>query len=267
MMTMIMKELKSRRLMLLGFCIATFGFLWLYISLWPFIQSQSQSYTKLLDSFPKGFSQAFGIDANFLTSIEGYLGGEMYTLIWPLLAIILAVSGAGSTLAGEIEKGTIGTLLSQPFSRVRLAASKYVAGLITLVVFVFASVVLAIPLAAVYRVTFWSYNFWVLSLLALLFGLAVYSFAFFVSAVSSERTRVYAISGGVLLIMYVANIISGLKANLSWLKYVSAFHYFNSSSALLSGRLDSLSIAVFTLSILLFAALGFIGFSRRDISV
>lgn len=267
MKALILKELKERRFSLIAYSAAAVAFLWLYISLFPSLQAQSAGLNKLYESFPKGISDAFGFDSSFLATVQGYLAGEFYSLTWQLLLIIFMVSRAGSTLAGEIERGTIGTLLAQPFSRTKLFVSKYLAGVYSLLIFIIASVLAAIPISYAYKIDLWSSNFFMLAGVALLLGLAVYSFTMFLSALSSERSKVYGTVGGVLFVMYVLNIVSGLKPSLKNLQYASIFHYFKPSDILVRHHISPLDIAVFAGIAIVFSALAVFIFNKRDISI
>lgn len=267
MKTIIIKELRERKFSLIAYCLASLGFLWLYISLFPSMHAQSETLNKLYDSLPKGFSDAFGFDSNFLATIHGFLAGEFYSLTWQLLVIIFMVSRAGSSFAGEIERGTIGTLLAQPISRTKLFFAKYSASVIALLVFIVVSVLLAIPISMLYNIDVWSRNFLALSFVSFLFAMAVYSFTLFLSAISSERSKVYGVLGGLLFIMYVLNIVSGMRVSFKNLQYASIFHYFKPSEILVYNRLNWIDIGVFASITLIFSALALFVFNKRDISI
>jgi ABC-type transport system involved in multi-copper enzyme maturation permease subunit len=267
MKAIILKELRERRWSLLAYSVMTLVFIWMYISIFPSLQAQSQGFSQVLDSLPQGIAQTFGIDSGFLTNIHGYLAGEMYSLIWPILAITFLLSRAGGMLAGEIEKGTITTLLAMPLSRTKLFVSKYLAGVFALIVFIVASILATIPLAAAYKVTYWSHNFLLLSWLALLFGLAIFSFSYMLSALFSERSKVYAVVGGLLFVMYALNIISNLKTSLNWMHNFSVFYYFDTHGALVEGATNPKAYLLFGIATVVFSIVGWWIFTRRDISV
>jgi len=44
---------------------------------------------------------------SFLASIEGFLAAENYSIMWPIILIILTLSLGASAIAGEIEEGTM----------------------------------------------------------------------------------------------------------------------------------------------------------------
>src|SRR3989344_5438374 len=76
---------------LIAYTLAGIGLVLLYVALNPSLQGQSQTYAKLMESMPKGFAEAFGVDANFLATLEGYIASEMFSFMWPLLAIFFVV--------------------------------------------------------------------------------------------------------------------------------------------------------------------------------
>lgn len=263
----IAKEIKQRKMSLLAFILGAVGFVWLYVAIFPSIQSQAQNYNKLLETMPKALLQAFGIESTGLQNIQSYLSTELYSLIWPLLIVFFVVSRAGSAIAGEIEKETMGSLLSQPISRTRIFFSKYLGAVLGLLIFGATTVLAAIPLAAAYGLSSKPINYFTLLGLGLLFGMVVYSFSLFVSAISSDRTKVYGITGGTLVVMYVFNIVAGLKSSLGWLKYSSLFHYFSANAALVHNRLNLAAVGLFILLTTIFTLAGMILFKNRDVSI
>lgn len=267
MIPIILKELKQRRISLIAYTAAALAFLWLYVSLFPYLQQQSQAYAKMFETFPKAFMDAFGFESSFFLSLQGYIASEMYSLIWPLMLIFLLISNAGTSIAGEVEKLTISSLIAQPISRARLFLSKYLSGVINLVIFVLLTILPIIPLAKIYKLQYTTSHFFTFTLLAILFGLSIYSFAFMFSSIYSEKSHVYFTTGGVLFGMYVLNIISGLKPGLSNFKYASVFHYFIPGEALIRNHLSLLSVGVFGVSTIVFSLIGLVVFSRRDISI
>ena len=114
------QTIKEKKWALLIYCLAIILFIWMYISLFPSIKNSIGSMEQYLKSFPKGFMEAFGFNMKSFGTFEGYIGSEQFSFIWPIMLIALMVSMGSAFLAGEIEKGTIGILLSQPVSRVKI---------------------------------------------------------------------------------------------------------------------------------------------------
>ena len=261
-----LRTLKDRRTLLIIYCVASIALLWMYIGLFPSIKEQSANLEALVKSYPEALLKAFNFDIHSLTTIEGFLSGEQFSFVWPLMVIFMMVGYAGSSIAGEIERGTIEILLAQPISRLKLFFGRYFAGLVMLVLFVILSILPAMPIIFAYNLTFKTENFMTMSILGFLFGLAIYSLAMMLTNIFSDRGKVFFVSGGFLVLMYVLNIVSTLKENLSDLKYFSFFYYFNQSKALVYNQIDHWAYLVFIGTAVALTVLGAIWFMRRDIA-
>lgn len=260
------RTLKDRRVTFLIYCLASIALLWMYIALFPAFKDQSASLEALMKNYPESFMKAFNFDIKSFTTIEGYLSTEQFSFVWPLMLMFLMIGYAGFAFSGEIEKGTIEILLAQPISRVKLFLSRFVVGVVMLILFVILSIFAAMPISKAYNINFAFENFLKLSLLASLFGLATYSIGIFLSSVFSDRGKVFFLSGGLLVLMYVLNIVSALKENLADLKYGSFFYYFNPTKALVYNQIDHWAYVVFGGVALVTFVLGLIVFVKRDIA-
>jgi ABC-2 type transport system permease protein len=87
------------------------------------------------------------------------------------------------------------------------------------------------------------------------------------SSFSSEKGRVSFLTGGILVLMYVLNVLAGLKESLINLRYFSFFYYYNPGNALGDGKLVDWSIVVFAGVIIVSTLVAARYFSRRDIAV
>ncbi len=188
-------------------------------------------------------------------------------MVWPILVIVMLLAIAGSGLAGELEQGTAELLLSRPVSRVRIFTARYLVGLFSLFVFTVVSVFAIIPLAAIHGIEYNLESFALVAVISFLFGWAVFSVAVLFSASFSERSRVYMVSGGIVLVMYVLNVLARLSENMEWLKFVSFFHYYDYNGALLESTLDSTDVLLFVAVIIVCTFGAMWWFVRRDITV
>lgn len=263
----ISKDLYQRRWAIIGFCLGAFLFLLLYVSIFPSFQRESSKFNEVLESYPKALLEAFNIDQLNLNTLSGYVSAEHFSLVWPLMAIFFALSLSGQALAGEIEKGTMAMLLSLPLGRSKIYQSKYLAGMIAILLFVVISIFSLIPLASIFNLSVSVGNVAKIALLSTFFSMAIFSVGMLFSAIFSEKSRVYFITGGILLIMYTANIVSGLIQSMDKLKYISYFHYYQPDKAIVQGRLFISSFIVFGLTTVLLYFLSIYIFKNRDISV
>lgn len=230
-----LKELLIRKWALIGYCLVGFSLTLVYVS--------------------------------YFDSLESDFAVELFSLVWPLLASFLVVSWAGNTLAGEVERGTLGTILNQPIERTQIYFAKYYAGLAALGAFVTATLVVMAPLAMLMDLDISLHNVLAVAILCLLFGMAVLGLAFIGSAMSSERSTVYFSISGILVLMYGMNVVASLQDRLAWLGKASLFHYFDVGTALRGGTLDQTGCLVLMAVGVGTMAAGAYWFKRRDIAV
>ena len=241
--------------------------LWMYIALFPSIQKSIGDLNQYMQNLPQGFLKAFGFDAASFGTFEGYIGSEQFTFVWPILLISFMVSFGSAFLSGEIEKGTMEFLLSQPVSRIKIFLGKLFAGILNLVLFVIVSILAVFPLAKIYDISIKSEGFYKLTLLGFVFGLAIFGLAMLFSAIFSEKSKATFTVVGILIGMYVLNIMSGLKDNLDKLKYISFFHYFVPSDILVHNQIDNKAYWIFLGTFLIASFLGLIWFKKRDVAI
>ena len=266
-MSLINKEIYVRRWSLISFSVGSIAFLLLYVLIFPSFQHETAKFNELLQSYPKAVLKAFNIENLQFSSIEGYISAEHFSFVWPLLAIFLAISTAGNSIAGEIEKATMAITLSMPIKRAKIYIAKALSGLLSIGGFALVTTLSLIPLSKINNVSL-NYNHVLkVSVLATLFALAIYCLAMMFSAIYSEKSKVYFWMGGILVSMYVANIVSGLVNNLKNLEYISMFHYFSADKAIVQGHLSLQSILVFAVLSIISLLIGYAVFIKRDISV
>ena len=83
------------------------------VAFWPAFKG-STSMTDVLDQMPQGLVQAFGLQG--FGTAAGYLRGNLYALLVPLLLVGAGIGFANSLTAAEEDSGRFEMLLSQPVS-------------------------------------------------------------------------------------------------------------------------------------------------------
>ncbi len=268
MLTLIKKTIYLHRKKFIAISSICLLMIWMFVAIFPSIQQEASEMSKLIESYPESFLKAFGIEGTALfTEFESFLCVEYYSLMWPLLSIILIISLGASAIAGEMDDKTMDFLLSQPISRVKIYISKYISGLFTVLSFIFLSIITIIPIAKFYDIEVHLSNYFAISMLSILFSWAIYSLSFMISSFSSSKSLPSSISAGVIVIMYSANLVASLKESLENLKYISYFYYFDYRAALLDNEISLESVIFFGTSIILFTLIGFWIFKKRDVAV
>ena len=228
------------------------------VAIYPSVE---HALSNAIRSYPKGLKAAFGIGE--LSSVGEYLHAEMLSLILPLALGYLAARALSSGLAGAAESGRLEVLLSAPASRRRLVAASFLATAVELaavLVVVGALTGLGSLLAgAGLQAGPASAGFANLWPLALFFaGLTV------VACGLSLRTAVVTGSvAGVLVAMYVLDLVDKLDHSLSGLRYASVFKYYGNA---IEEGIEPLAFCGVIAAAVLLAALGAHLFDRRDLA-
>lgn len=125
------KALYDHRRQILGWGIGS-GLLtiWLIV-FYPFIRD-SEGMNELIEEMPPAMLTAFGIDPLTFTTGAGYISGQLYSFIGPILIIGFAVSLGVAITATEEHDNTMDMLLSAPISRMHVVLSKLASGAIAL---------------------------------------------------------------------------------------------------------------------------------------
>jgi ABC-2 type transport system permease protein len=116
--------LRQLRRSTLGWGIGLAALVALTVAFWPAFQGSS-GLSQAIDSLPPGLVQAFGLED--FASPAGFLRGNLYEFIVPLLLAIAAVAAANGLTAAEEDSGRLETYLAQPVSRGALFLGRAIA--------------------------------------------------------------------------------------------------------------------------------------------
>jgi ABC-2 type transport system permease protein len=217
--------------------------------------------SKAIKNYPPALKEAFGIGE--LTSVEQYLHAEMLSLIVPLALGYLAVRAVASGLSGAAESGRLDVLLSAPVSRSRLAAASFAATAVELAIVLVLTVALTGlgSLVSGADLSFSSAlagyaNVWPLALVFAGLGVIATGFSLRTSVVTGSVA-------GVLVTMYVIDLVGRLDPDLSGIRYLSVFRYYGNA---IEDGIEPLAFCGVTIAAIALATLGAWLFDRRDLS-
>jgi len=253
----------------IAYSISAVALLEMYVALFPAIKRQSVQIDQMMRSFPPELFKAMNMDPSMLSfsTLESYLSTEYMSFLWPILAIIFAISIAHYILINEIDRGTIETLISLPASRVRIFAERYFVGLLLLAAFVAISLLGIVPLAGVHGINYILTNYLTAAGGAFFFVWAVYSLAVLISVIFSEKGKASMVTGGIITLMYVLSIIASLKDSLKNLQYLSFFHYFNGPDLLAKNIVPDYMVLALGGFAVIASIVALMIFRKRDLSV
>ncbi len=180
--------------------------------------------------------------------------------------IVFSVGFASASLGGEIEKGTMELLLSQPVTRRSVVLERYLFFLLALAALVIATlipVVLGAPIAgghvSIAGVA-------ALSLQAFLFFAAVGSYSVFFAAISSTRSRAIFASVAVAIVSYALDVLAKLNNFVSNFHFLSLFYYYDPFRYLHSASYAWGDLTVLTAISVFSLTAAVLWFNHRDIA-
>jgi ABC-2 type transport system permease protein len=236
---LIVAQLRERRRSLLSWGLPLGLWSAFIVSIFPSIEA---ALAKAVSNYPQALKEAFGVGE--LTTVEQYLHAEMLSLIVPLAVGYLAVRSVASGLSGAAESGRLDVLLSAPVSRRRLVAAGFAATAIELA----AILVVAVALTM---------------LGSLVSGAVLFAGLGIVFTGWSLRTSVVTGSvAGVLVGMYVVDLVGRLDPSLDAIRYASVFRYYGKA---IENGIDPLSFIGVSAAAVGLAAIGALLFDRRDL--
>lgn len=231
------------------------------LAVWP-----SMNEAGSLDSLTEGFSPeliaALGFES--LASPEGFLNGNLFALLLPLIFGALGIMHTNALTAADEDAGRLELLLALPVSRVGVYLSRFIAVALVLVLvalLVGATVLFGAPAfdmeldtAGVLAATL------SLLLLALLHAALVLALA----GLGLRGGAVLAISFGVLVLGYLAHALLPMIESLSDFAAVSPWHWALSEQPLENG-FDWVGSGLLLAGVAVLVAIGLVAVRRRTI--
>jgi ABC-2 type transport system permease protein len=86
------------------------------VAIFPSVES-SPEFDRLVESYPEALKALFGLEGGSITTGAGYLDVELFSLMLPLLVLVLAIGSGARTFAGEEDAGRLEVVLSYPVRR------------------------------------------------------------------------------------------------------------------------------------------------------
>ena len=216
----------------------------------------------LTESFPPALVEATQLDV--IATIEGFMALELYWFGWLLVLGVYVAYSAASTIAGDIDDGTMDTLLAAPISRQQVVLEKFLSLLTPILVV--NVVVLAIvsagtqlvnePIAAADLIAVHA-----LSIPYLLFWGA---FGMLASVLAPQRVIAEGVAAGALVATFLVETVAE-GTDIDWLGLVSPTRYYDPVTILTASEYDytgaGLLLAGGAVVLLASAVL----FARRDV--
>jgi ABC-2 type transport system permease protein len=249
------------KLTIVSVALAVWGFLL------PVIYARFGSrFTSLMNSgmLPAQFARFAGGD---VFSLPGAIALSFIHPIAIILTSVFAVGFSASAVAGERQRGTLEVVLSRPVSRTKLYLSLLMAS-IGFIAIAIAALLAGSVSGATYAGVVKDLAFRHLPLLwlngVLLFG-AFAAIALAASVSFDRLTPALGVALGIVIGMYVLEVLGSLWPAAEKLQPYSLFHYLK-ARAILTGSAPLIDVVVLVMAIVLAMVWALIVFPRRDLA-
>lgn len=231
------------------------------VAIFPSISSSPQ-LDQLIDSYPDALKEAFGFSAQSFTSPEGYLAGELFSLIAPFACCYFVLHGLAVALRGADQRATLDVVLSTPIRRRQYVAGWFAALALALLGILAVLGILTQAAAAVFGVELAVGS--TLAAVVNLWPLAVFAggVTVLLSALLRGSAAVTGAAAGVLVAMYFVEVLGRISDAMSGVARLSAFHYYGSA---IEDGLDAAACLGLTAVGVALAAAGCLFYERRDL--
>ncbi|MDQ1104111.1 ABC-2 type transport system permease protein [Nocardioides zeae] len=231
------------------------------VSVWPSME-ESGSLDSLSSGLSPDVAAAFGLDQ--IATASGYLRGNLYAVLLPLLLGLMALTAATSLTAGDEEAGRLELLLALPVRRRTVFLTRLLTVVVSLaVVSVLVGLLVAGWVAALdmdVSTTGVAAGTTATSLLAALHACLAYAAA----CSGLSRSATMAVAGGVLVLGYLLHAIAPLSSALEPLAVVSPWEWALGSNPLETG-FDPVGLLALLVASVVVTAVGTALVERRDV--
>ena len=258
------KTLRDQRRALIGWGLGMALLVVLYASFYPSIKGNAEQLNQYMESLPEALRNLIGRSGS-ITSSTGYLQSEIFSIMGPLLLMILAIGTGARAIAGEEEAGSLDLLLVNPITRRRVVAEKFWAMVVATVgvgVVMWVAIVLVGPPFGLHVS--------LVNLAAAVIGAVLVAIGFGTWALAlgcwlGKRGLAIAVVTSVAVVTYLFHVLAPSVDAVRSLRMLSPFYYYIANDPLRSG-LDAVHVVV----LLGIAAVGLVvalvAFERRDLT-
>jgi beta-exotoxin I transport system permease protein len=232
------------------------------LAFWPAFRGAS-GISQAIDSLPGPVIEAFGLQD--FGSPAGFLRGNLYELLVPLLFSVASVALINGQTASDEAAGRLELFLSQPVDRRALFLARAVACGLALGVIVVVTVVVQLAMDAIVDLNIAPSYVIATALLCGLLGLFFGSVAYLVACLRPRPSLVIGLGIGLMLAGYLVSALFQIATALDPWKVISPWQWALGGNPL-EHPAETWRWAVLIASTLALAVVGTLSVSRRDVA-
>ena len=218
---------------------------------------------EMASSYPDAMVEALNLQS--LTTIEGYLSSQLYTVGWILLAgLYFGYAGAG-LVADDVDRGRMDILMFLPISRARLIAEKFASLLVPLVAINVITPLVVYTSAEVIGYPLDALNVVMIHLLSIPYLLCCAAIGLVFSVIMNRASIAQRGTLGVLFGLFLLESVV-VGTDLEVVGNLAPMHYLNPTAILLNGEYDPVAAGVLLVATIVLVVASQAWFARKDIA-
>ena len=257
-------ELRRSRILAMGLAVVALVYGGLIAALYPILLANTAAIEDYMKLFPKEFMAAFGMTGSladpgiFFTT---YIG----SFLWPVVAAIGAIVLATRPTAADAERGWADLPLATPLTRSRYLGAAILGQVVVLAALALATVGAVLAVGTLVGAGFDVTGFLAAGVVLWLFACAIAGMTSLLAVITLSRGVAAAAAGGVLIAMYLFNIVAQVQPDFAWLGDLSAFRYAGVGALIDRGTADWVGIGVLAIVAVAGWTASLALFRRRDL--
>ncbi|MGV8083024.1 MAG: ABC transporter permease subunit [Coriobacteriia bacterium] len=240
--------------------------LYSWMMAWFHPQIGGGEYAQLVESLPPEMLAIFGGTEVPFASLGGYFQTYYLGLMWMLIVVSALVLFSVKAFSGEIAAGTMEFVLAQPISRIRFAVTRIVVLAGYAILLAAASFVPIQVLGPLYDIELSPETLWTLFAFGVLFMLAAGGLAMLLSSIFREGGKPVAITSGVLVLLWIADLLSGVSRIAEFFDPVNLVGYWQPGTIINGEAVPAEAWWLYAIVATVMLAGSVFVFSRRDVA-
>lgn len=237
-------DLRRSRAILAWGSVIGFAYAGTMALVYPTMASNAAAIDEYLKIFPKELMAAFGMTGS-LADPGIFFHTYVATFLWPILAAMVGIVVATRPVAADLDRGFLELVVSSPLPRRRYLLVSIAGQIVVTTLVAIATIAGIVLVGALVDAGFDVGRFLLALPLLAAFAWAVAGFATLMAVITLSRGMASGITAGLLLAMYLVNVVALLVPDLDWLATFSVFGYFDTKELIGEGVLALGDVGVF----------------------
>ena len=236
------------------------------LSAFSTVAETAKNTEAMLSQYPEAFIKAMSLDKFDMTNILHYYASRSYLLV-TLFGSIYAVMLSACILSKEESDRTIEFLVSKPVTRKEIVSAKYLCVVMNITLFNILFSAFNYVFMQIFKISDFDIKpFLLVSIGCFLIHMIFASVGYLLSVFITKTKAIISVGFGIVFITYFFSIMASVVENMSFIKYLSPFSYYNADDLVVNATLNSTYLIISVVVIALSVGLTYVFYSRKDIT-